>query len=155
MGMCKSRGSDERAQSHSMSYLHSTCDGMSNRELIDDGAALIQQGSEQEQRDRAPGTKALFSMLATTTSGRARELVKQGVAKITDVSQFEWTSSLEDKWMNWVKTMRQVSLTSFGGDARETITIAGLEKAKERALEQRLRLRAPQTWVVLCSCVDQ
>ena len=83
--------------------------------------------------------------------------MKQGVAKITDVSQFQWTSndSLEDKWMNWVKIMRQVSLTSFAGDARETLTTAGLEKAKERALEQRLRLRAPQTWGVLCNCVDQ
>ena len=89
MGMCKSRGSDERAQSHSMSYLLSTCDGLSNRELIDDGAALIQQGNQQEHRDRAAGTKALFSMLATTISGWARELVKQGVAKLTDVSQFQ------------------------------------------------------------------
>ena len=42
-----------------------------------------------------------------------------------------------------------------GGDARETLAIAGLEKAKERALEQHLRLRAPQVWVVLCNCVDQ
>ena len=33
---------------------------MSNRELIDDGAALIQQGNEQEKRDRAAGAKALF-----------------------------------------------------------------------------------------------
>ena len=59
-GMFKSRGPDERAQSHSMSYLLSTCDGLSNGELIDDGAALIQQGNEQEQRDRAAGAKALF-----------------------------------------------------------------------------------------------
>ena len=38
----------------------------------------IQQGNEQEQRDRAAGVKALFGMLATTTSGRAKEIVKQG-----------------------------------------------------------------------------
>ena len=37
-------------------------------------------------------------------------------------------------------------MTSLGDDARETLTIAGLEKAKERSLEQHLRLRAPQTW---------
>ena len=37
--MLMSRGLDERAQMHSMSHLLSTCDGMSNRELIDDGAA--------------------------------------------------------------------------------------------------------------------
>ena len=51
--------------------------------------------------------------------------------------------------------MRQVSMTSLGDDARETLTIAGLEKAKERSLEQHLRLRAPQTWTVLCASVDR
>ena len=46
-------------------------------------------------------------------------------------------------------------MTSLGDDARETLTIAGLEKAKERSLEQHLRLRAPQTWTVLCANVDR
>ena len=46
-------------------------------------------------------------------------------------------------------------MTSLGDDARETLTIAGLEKANERSLEQHLRLRAPQTWAVLCASVDQ
>ena len=45
-------------------------------------------------------------------------------------------------------------MTSLGDDARETLTIAGLEKAKERSLEQHSRLRAPQTWTV-CANVDQ
>ena len=51
--------------------------------------------------------------------------------------------------------MRQVNTTSLGDDARETLTIAGLEKAKERSLEQHLRQRAPQTWTVLCASVGQ
>ena len=46
-------------------------------------------------------------------------------------------------------------MTSLGDEARETLTIACLEKAKERSLEQHLRLRAPQTWTVLCASVDQ
>ena len=46
-------------------------------------------------------------------------------------------------------------MTSLGDDARETLTLAGLDKAKELALEQHLRLRAPQTWTVLCASVDQ
>ena len=78
--MVLSPGPDERAQMHSVSYLLSTCDGISNRELIDDGAAWTQQGNEQEQRDRTAGVKALFSLLATTTSGRAKELVKLGLS---------------------------------------------------------------------------
>ena len=118
-------------------------------------------------------------MLASTTSGRAKELVTQGlserngmivfgrirersgktagVAKLSDVFLFQWTSpdSLEDKWLRWQKLTRQVNMTSLGDDARETLTIAGLEKAKERSLEQHLRLRAPQTWTVLCARVDQ
>ena len=49
----------------------------------------------------------------------------------------------------------QVNMTSLGDDARETLTIAGLERAKERSLEQHLRLRAPRTWTALCASVDQ
>ena len=46
-------------------------------------------------------------------------------------------------------------MTLLGDDARETLPIAGLEKAKERALEKHLRLVTPQTWTVLCASVDQ
>ena len=162
-----------------MSLLLNTCGGMTNRVLIDDGARWILQGDEQERLNRAAGVKALYSMLAATTSGRAKELVKKGlserngmiafgrirerfgktagVAKLPDVFQFQWTSpdSLGDKWLRWQKLMRQVNMTSLGDDARETLTIAGLEKTSERALEQHLRLRAPQTWTVLCASVDQ
>ena len=108
-------GSDERTLMHSMSYLLSTREGMSNRELIDSVAAWILQDNEQEQKERAGGVKALFSRAtATTSSGRAKELVKQGlsdrsgmiafgtvserfgetagVAKLIDVFQFQWQS---------------------------------------------------------------
>ena len=164
---------------HAMSVLLNTCSGTTNRVLIDDGARGVLQGDEQERENRTAGLKALYSMLAATTSGRAKELVKQGlserngmiafgriserfgktagVAKLSDVFQFQWTSpdSLGDKWLRWQKMMRQINMTLLGDDARETLTVAGLEKAKERALEQHLRLRTPQTWTVLCACVDQ
>ena len=75
-----SRGQDERSQMHAMSLLLSMCEVMTNRVLIDDGAKWILQVSEQEQRDWTAGVKALYSMLASTTSGRAKELVKQGLS---------------------------------------------------------------------------
>ena len=177
--MVMSSGQDGRSQVHAMSLLLSTCSGKTNRVLIDDGARWILQGDEQERENRTVGVKVLHCTLAATTSGRAKELVKlglserngmiafgrirerfgktAGVANLSDVFQFQWTSldSLEDKWLRWQKLMRQVNITSLGDDAFETLAIAGLEMAKERALEQHLRLRAPQTWTVLCASVDQ
>ena len=113
--MVMSRGQDERSQVHVMSLLLNTCSCMTNRVLIDDGARWSLQGDEQERENGTAGVKALYSMLASTTSGRAKELVKQGlsdrngmiafgrirerfgktagVAKLSDVFQFQWTSS--------------------------------------------------------------
>ena len=111
--MVMSSGQDERSQMHAMSVLLNTCSDMTNRVLIDDGARLILQGDEQERENRAVCVKALHSMLAATASGRAKEFVKQehserngmiafgrirerfgkivGVAKLSDVFQFQWT----------------------------------------------------------------
>ena len=72
------------------------------------------RGATKNDESRTAGVKALYSMLAATTSGRAKELVKQGlnerngmiafgrvrerfgktagVANLSDVFQFQWTS---------------------------------------------------------------
>ena len=42
-------GQDERSQMHTMSLLLKTCEGMTDRVLIDDGARWIQHGEEQER----------------------------------------------------------------------------------------------------------
>ena len=120
--MVMSRGQDERSQMHAMTLLLSTCEGMTNRVLIDEGAKRILQGSEHEQRDRTAGVKVLHSVLASTTSGRAdlngmiafgrtRERFGKtaGEAKLSDVFQFQWTSSdsLEDKRLRWLKLMKR------------------------------------------------
>ena len=76
-----SRGQDERSQMHAMSVLLNTCSGMTNRVLIDDGARWILQGDEEERENRAAGVKAIYSLLAATASGRAKELVKQGLSE--------------------------------------------------------------------------
>ena len=74
-----SRGQDERSQMHAMSLLLYTCSGITNTMLIDDGARWILRGDEQERENRTAGVEALNNMLAATTSGRAKELVKQGL----------------------------------------------------------------------------
>ena len=62
--------------------------------------------------------KALFSMLASTTSGRAKEVVKQGLGERNGMVAFG-------------RVRERFGKTAV--DARETLTIAGLEKAKERS----------------------
>ena len=137
------------------------------------GARWILQGDEQERENRTAGVNALYSMLAATTSGRAKELVKQGlsdrngmiafgrirerfgktagVAKLSDASQFQWTSSdsLEDKWLRWLKMMRQVNMASLGDDARETPTIAGLENTYVYVLHNPGQC-CVQLWISTC-----
>ena len=49
--MVMSRGQDERSQMHAMSLLLNTCDGMTNRVLIDDGARWILQGARARSRE--------------------------------------------------------------------------------------------------------
>ena len=117
------RGQDARFQMRVMSVLLYTCSGMTIRVLVDDGTRWILEGDELERENRTAGVKALYSTLAATTSGRAKEPVKQGlserngmiafgrirerfgntalVAKLSDVFQFQWTSpdSLEDEWL--------------------------------------------------------
>ena len=152
---------------------------MTNRVLIDDGARWILQGDEQERENRTAGVKALYSMLAATTSGRAKELVKQGlserngmiacgrirqrfgktagVAKLSDVFQFQWTSpdSFEDEWLRWQKLMSQGNMTSLGDDARETLTIAGLEKGQGTSSGTILASTcSTKLDSVLCKCVS-
>ena len=70
----------ERFQMHAMSLLLRTCEGMSDRRT-EHSLTKEQTGycrsSEQEQRDWTAGVKALYSLLASTTFGLAKELVKQ------------------------------------------------------------------------------
>ena len=59
-----SRGQDERSQMHAMSLLLSTCEGMTNRALVDDGAKWILQGREEEHENRTAGVKSSLQYTA-------------------------------------------------------------------------------------------
>ena len=86
--MVMSRGQNGRSQMHAVSLLLNKCSGMTNRVLIDDGARWILQGDEQERENRTAGVKALCSVLAATTSGCAKELVKQGLSELNGMIAF-------------------------------------------------------------------
>ena len=60
--MVMSRSADERAQMNAMSILLNTCEGMTDRALIDTGGNWIQQGYEQEQRDRTACVRKLSAV---------------------------------------------------------------------------------------------
>ena len=81
---------------------------MTNRVLIDDGARWILQGDEQERENRTAGLKALYSMLASTTSGRAKELVKEGGPERHDRVWKDTRAILQDCWSG--EALRRVSV---------------------------------------------
>ena len=99
--MVMSGGQDERSQMYAMSVLLNTCSGMTNRVLIDDGARWILQGDEQERENRAAGVKALCSMLAATISGRAKELVKQGLSERSGMIAFRRIRERSARLLEW------------------------------------------------------
>ena len=171
------RGPDERTQMRGMANLLATRHPF----RIVTSLFRVPSGSHwaQNNSNLTVQLESKFIVLAATTSGRAKELVKHGfldkngmvtfgltrerfgraagVAKLLDVFQFPWTSNegLEHRWLKWVKLMRHVGMTSLGDDARETLTTAGFKKATDRYLEQHLRLRAPQSWIAPSASVDQ
>ena len=75
------------------------CSGMRNRALIDDGSKWILQGDERERENRAAGVKALHSI-----SGRAKELVKQGLSERNGMIAFKDTRAI--RWSG--ETLRTV-----------------------------------------------
>ena len=134
--MVMSRGQDERSLMHAVSLLLSTCEGMTNRALIDDGAKWILQGDEQECENRTAGVKALYSMLASTTSGRAKELVKEGLG---DRNGKDARAIRQDRWCG--EALRRVSvpvdiLWQSGGQVAE---MAEADEASEHDLVGRRR----------------
>ena len=87
-GVAYGDGQDERSQMHAMSLLVNTCSGMMKRVFIVDGARWILQGDEQAREIRTAGVEVFYSMLAATTLGRAKELVKQGFSDLNGMIAF-------------------------------------------------------------------
>ena len=109
MRMVMSRGPDERSQMHAMSALLSTCEGMSDRLLCNEGDKL--DTAEQEQNswcERSLQFASIHNLWSCEGAreiklcdrngmialGRIRERFGEtaGVAKLSDVFHFQWTS---------------------------------------------------------------
>ena len=135
-----SRGQDERSQMHAMSLLLSTCEGITKRALIDDGEKWILQGSEQKHENRTAGVKALYSMLTSTPSGRAMELVKQGLSDRNGMIAFGKTrANRQDRWCG--EALRRVSVPedTFGQSGGQTVEMAEADEASEHDFVGRRR----------------
>ena len=125
---------------HAMSLLLSTCEGIMTRALIDDGAKWILQGSEQEHENRTAGVKALYSMLTSTTSGRAKELVKQELSDRNGMIAFARTRAIrEDRWCGEALRRVSVPMDIFGQSEGQAAEMAEADEASEHDLVGRRR----------------
>ena len=91
----------------------------------------VEYAGHDSLRPKEVVKQGLSDRNGTIAFGRVRERFGKtaGVPMLTDVFHLHWTSSdnLEDKWLTWVTMMRLLSTTPSGDDARETLTIAGLD----------------------------
>ena len=129
----------------------------------------MEQDGYCKETSKNARTEQLVSKLSTacwrpTTFGCAKELVKQGLSERNGMIAKDTRAIRQDCWSG--EALRrvsgpvdipdsQVNMTSLGDDARETLTTAGVDKAKERALEQHYVPHRPgqccvQVWISTC-----
>ena len=137
--MVMSRGQEERSQMHAMSLWLNTSSGMTNRVFIDDGARWILQGDEQEREKRTFGVNALCSMLAATTAGSAKELVKQGLSDRNGTIAFGMIRERFGKTAGVAKLsdVFHVAVDIFRQSAAQVAEMAKADEASEHGLVGR------------------
>ena len=119
--------------------------------------------------------KVLFGILSMSTRGRANDVVRTvdssrdggfawlklkrrfeltGAATYGEVLRFKWDGPFEDRWRLFTLKVAKLPTPMVDG-ALETLVIEGCRDAGRHALEEALRLRAPQTWANICARVDK
>ena len=116
-----------------------------------------------------------YSVLALSTTGKALDIVKQeegacsgatawaklrrrfaevGTVSFREVLKFEWKGEFETLWRRFVGKVRHLP-TKLDDGVLETLVIEGCREGGAEALEQALRLAAPQAWISICGQVDR
>ena len=126
---------------------HALCSETLYREAVVRGYRLLAPKAEYRQlssiRSSTKHVGIVFHGWSfSQTAALAHAMMKVLVVGVWLPSPMKGSSSLCTDPSSCVRIILLVAVD----DARETLTTAGLEKAKERSLEQHLRLRAPQTW---------
>ena len=113
---------------------------MTNRALIYDGAKWILQGDEQERENQTAGVKALYSMLASTTSGRAKELVREGLTDGNGMIAFGYATD-SARTLVWRSSQTCFSSSGTSPDSLEdkVAEMAEADEASEHDLVGRQR----------------
>ena len=106
--MVMSRGQDERSQMHAVSLFLSTCLGMTNRALIDDGAKWILQGRQARTREPNNWCQSSQQHAGVDNFWPCKELVKQGLSDWNGMIAFgRIRERFGDRWCG--EALRRVS----------------------------------------------
>jgi hypothetical protein len=164
---------ERNAATHMMAVLE-----RSNDMTIDEAKTYVATGPAEELQTRKGASELLYVTLALSTAGRAKQIVKEtsvarngpeawvrlreryskatGATSYAEIFKFNWqtTKSFEDNWRNWTSKMSRLPTGSLSDPAKEALAIEAASASHQTALEQHLRLKAPQPWMDLVASVD-
>ena len=152
--------------------------GMATMIAATDGRGLdsVKNAAAQLEIKERDTNGALYGLLATATKGRAHDMVRTeetGRCGVTtwvklrdrfskgeasshmDVLRFVWPGgALEDKWRDFCRKVARLP-EPLGPKVLESLVIAGCGENGATAVEEALRLKAPQAWEGVAGTVDR